>query len=238
MAFHFVPMKVAFTHDEMEARPGPPDGQPLEQAGVVFGSMVRFQSPVLRAEAVLQGFSLGYNDGDHNFGTERVAVRNAKIRDGLAVDFDVVVLLQDGDYADWPLDHPFHGSVDVLVLAEIDDGRPQSNVRWHTASLDFPLSPKVERTLGGSVSFGKPVKWAHAMLKGLRTEYGLGHDDNLFAQEATVHVSKVTNDVVSFEATFQLANWFVASGNQDPGRTEAQDEDTRAHLDVVIVAGL
>ena len=126
----------------------------------------------------------------------------------------------------------------MLVLAELEDGLPHSSIAWRTAAVDFPLSPKVGRTLGGSVSFGKPVKWAHAMLKGLRTEYGFDEDDANFVQEAGVHVSRIHGDVVDFEASFSLADWFVYSGKESPGTAEHQGQDVRAHFDVVILAEL
>jgi hypothetical protein len=238
VAFEFFAIKVPVTSEEIRKQPNPPAGQHEDQRGVAISSMVRFQLPVLRAEAVLQGYFFKYDDGDHAFGTERVAIRNVKVFGGVAVTFDVVVLMQDGDYLHLPLDDTFHGSVDVLVLAELEDGLPHSSIRWRTASVDFPLSPKVGRTLGGSVSFGRPVKWAHAMLKGLRTEYDFDDDDDSFLQEAGVHVSKIQGDVVDFEATFSLANWYLYVGKESQAAAERQGQDARAHLDVVILAEL
>jgi hypothetical protein len=237
--FEFFAIKVPVTSEEIRTQPEPPPAQSADQRGVAIPSMVRFDLPVLRAEAVLQGYFLKYDDGDdHSFGTERVAIRNVKIFGGLAVTFDVVVLMQDSDYLQVPLGDTFHGSVDVLVLAELEDGLPHSTMSWRTSSVDFPLSPKVGRVLGGSVSFGKPVKWAHAMLKGLRTEYDSGDDDDNFVQEALVRVTRIQGDVVDFEATFSLADWHLYVGQESQSMAEGQGQDVRAHLDVVILAEL
>jgi hypothetical protein len=80
-----------------------------ESATVVFNSNVR------RAEAALKGFSIGYNNGDHELLRETIDVDVASINNNtvtVAVDF----LLRDSS---GNIDDPYSGFAEVLVLADV-----------------------------------------------------------------------------------------------------------------------
>jgi hypothetical protein len=74
-----------------------------------------FASRVLRAEAALKGFNIGYTDGDHHIFREEVDVDITGIRNN-AVDIAVNFLLRDSS---GNIDDAYDGSVEVLVLAEL-----------------------------------------------------------------------------------------------------------------------
>lgn len=74
-----------------------------------------FASRVLRAEAALKGFNIGYTDGDHHIFRQAVDVDVTGIRNN-AVDIAVNFLLRDSS---GNIDDRFDGSVEVLVVAEL-----------------------------------------------------------------------------------------------------------------------
>jgi hypothetical protein len=74
-----------------------------------------FASRVLRAEAALKGFNIGYTDGDHHIFRQEVDVDVIGIRNN-AVDIAVDFLLRDSS---GNIDDRFDGSVEVLVLADL-----------------------------------------------------------------------------------------------------------------------
>jgi|SRR6185369_7024176 hypothetical protein len=74
-----------------------------------------FASRVLRAEAALKGFNIGYTGGDHHIFREEVDVDITGIRNN-AVDIAVNFLLRDSS---GNIDDAYDGSVEVLVLAEL-----------------------------------------------------------------------------------------------------------------------
>src|SRR3954452_22502291 len=73
-----------------------------------------FSQKVLRAEAALKGFAVGYTDGDHHVWRQEVDIDITGIRNN-AVDVAVDLLLRDSS---GNIDDRFDGSVEVLVIAE------------------------------------------------------------------------------------------------------------------------
>lgn len=87
----------------------PTSGREQRETGaVVFSSQVR------RAEAALNGYSITYNNGDHNILAQKIDVDVPRIS-GNTVFVDVNFLLRDSS---GNIDDPFSGFVDVTVVAD------------------------------------------------------------------------------------------------------------------------
>lgn len=84
-----------------------------EQGAVVFSSAVS------RAEVSIAGYDLKYNNGDHHILREMVEAHVDNVQ-GATVFFHVDYLLRDDS---GNIDDPFSGSVDVLVIADVDQPR-------------------------------------------------------------------------------------------------------------------
>jgi hypothetical protein len=87
----------------------PTKGQVQREPGTAV-----FASRVLKAEAALKGFDIGYTDGDHHILRQEVDIDITGIRNN-AVDIAVDFLLRDSS---GNIDDRFNGTVEVLVLAE------------------------------------------------------------------------------------------------------------------------
>ena len=87
----------------------PTSGQAQREPGTAV-----FSRRVLKAEAALKGFNIGYTDGDHHIFRQEVDIDITAIRNN-AVDIAVDFLLRDSS---GNIDDRYNGSVEVLVLAE------------------------------------------------------------------------------------------------------------------------
>lgn len=216
MAFHFLPQGTNVSH--VDSR----------DSTKVFGGSVSFQGKVTKAETAIKGFHFQYEKGDQNFGKEAVGIRTHKIKDK-KVSYDAF-----GHFCDLDNSTSFQGSVAVLVLADVsqvvNDATP---IDFKSTRINFDASPKSSRILPGSVHFARPVKWAQAMLKGFLMEY-VNTDQDFFLQRVGVSKVTVNDDVVNFEAYFQLEDVMVARG-EDPAKS---DKQIRGSIDVVVLAAL
>ena len=194
----------------------------------VFGDSVSFQGKVIKAEAALRGFHFQYDKGDQNFGKEAVGISSHKL-DDKKVRYKV-----NAHFCDLDNTSSFHGSVGVLVLADVsqvvNDATP---IAFKSTRINFDASPKSSRILPGSVHFARPVKWAQAMLKGFLMEY-VNTDQDFFLQRVGVSKVTVEDDVVNFETYFQLEDVMVARG-ENPAKS---DKQIRGSIDVVVLAAL
>lgn len=73
-----------------------------------------FGSRVIRADAALKGFRIGYTDGDHNIWRQNLDVDVVQVRNN-TVDVAVDFLFRDSS---GNIDDRFDGTVEVLVIAE------------------------------------------------------------------------------------------------------------------------
>lgn len=91
------------------------------QAGGPRRSTVRvgFGGPVARVDAALNGFDIGFAAGDHPLMRQQVDVSAAVVA-GRPGDVDVTVTFALRD-ASGVYDDAYSGSVEVLVIAEVDD---------------------------------------------------------------------------------------------------------------------
>jgi hypothetical protein len=88
----------------------PTSGREQRESGTAV-----FNSTVRRANAALKGFSIGYNNGDHELLRETVDVDVTSIISNtvtVAVDF----LLRDSS---GNIDDPYSGFAEVLVMADV-----------------------------------------------------------------------------------------------------------------------
>ena len=80
---------------------------------------VSFGGPVLRVDAALNGFDIGFSRGEHPLKRQQVDVSAVPVA-GRPADVDVTVTLalrdDSGNY-----DDPYEGSVEVLLVAEVVD---------------------------------------------------------------------------------------------------------------------
>ena len=192
-----------------------------------FRDQVTFNSSVMKAETALKGFHFEYDHGDQNFGKETVGAHSVKI-DGKKVSYKVFCHFCDLDSSS-----SFHGSVTTLVLADANpfEGSHRTRIELKSTTITFDASPKSGRVLPGSVHFQNPVKWAQAMLKGFEMEY-VNTDQDFFLQRVGVSKVTVDDDVVNFEAYFQLEDVMVARG-ENPSKS---DKQVRGSIDVVVLA--
>jgi hypothetical protein len=208
----------------------------IDQNAVQIQDSVTFDHPVHRAEAVLKGFLLAYDDGDHNFGTERVGVGNVQV-DGSTVSYTVFALMHDVGYDGLDLEHPFHGDVDVTVIAELEAGRAKdTGIDFPSVTVDFPVAPAGVRVQHDSVQVKRRALWAEPMLKAFRQEYAFGDtvDEDYFLQRAGARLAEVRDDVVDVDAHFELED-IVVFQIGDPAQ---QDKQTKGEIEVVVLAGL
>jgi hypothetical protein len=189
--------------------------------------VVTFDGKVTKAETALTGFNFEYDEGDQNFGKEGVDISSFVVKD--QVSYQVSCLFCDLDNSS-----SFHGSVGVLVLAEVSEVKSDpTRTDFQSTRVKFDASPKSHRILPGSVHFKKPVKWAQAMLKGFVMEY-VNTDQDFFLQRVGVHKVTVEDDVVNFEVYFQLEDVMVARG-ENPAKS---DKQIRGAVDVLVLAAL
>jgi hypothetical protein len=81
------------------------------------GETVVFKSKVRKAGLAINGFDIRFTNGDHNFLRQMINIRESEIKiKGDSVAFRVDFLIQDNP----PLDNPFTGWVDVLVIADVE----------------------------------------------------------------------------------------------------------------------
>jgi hypothetical protein len=194
----------------------------------VFGDLVSFQGKVTKAEAAITGFHFQYIAGDQNFGKEAVGISSLKL-DNKKVRCQVACHFCDLDNSS-----SFLGSVGVLVFADVSQTENDATpIDFKSTRINFDASPKSSRILPGSVHFPRPVKWAQAMLKGFLMEY-VNTDQDFFLQRVGVSKVTVEDDVVNFEAYFQLEDVMVARG-EDPAESGKQ---IRGSIDVVVLAAL
>ena len=76
---------------------------------------VHFTGRVNKAEAAIKGFSLGYTSNDHHIWRQQITVDKVEIQDNV-VRFGVSILIRDSS---GEIDDPFDGSVEVLVIADV-----------------------------------------------------------------------------------------------------------------------
>jgi hypothetical protein len=89
----------------------PTQGQEQSEAGaVVFGSNVR------RADVAISAFDVGYTDDDHNIFKEKVSAVVENVIDR-TVNVRVNYLFRDNS---GNIDDRYNGTVDVLVIAEVE----------------------------------------------------------------------------------------------------------------------
>jgi hypothetical protein len=235
MAFAFQSKKTSVTSRSVSAQLKKQlPGKTYEDQAVEFADSVTLDRPVLRADCVLQGFFLKYDDGDHNYGTERIGVRGIEV-DGATVKYKTFCLIHDVDAWNYPLGHPFHGNIRVLTLAELDDAglEPPSGVDFRRASIPFQISPVRNRVEKASVKVASRASWAEPMLRSIRMEYG-SDDEDYFLQQAQVEVARIRDDVVDLEGHFKLQD-VVVFGGEDPA---LYDKQTQGEFEVVVLAGL
>jgi len=88
----------------------PTQGQVQREVGTVH-----FNGKVLRAEASIKGFSIGYDNGDHHVLREMVTLDVDSISDNVVtVGCNFLIRDDSGN-----IDDPFDGRVDVLVMADV-----------------------------------------------------------------------------------------------------------------------
>lgn len=81
---------------------------------------VSFPTRVRRSQAVVKGWDITYNNGDHNLLRQRINIRDVRVANPPAndrVEFVVEFLLRDSS---GNIDDPFSGFVEVLVIADVD----------------------------------------------------------------------------------------------------------------------
>lgn len=77
-----------------------------------------FNTRVRSAAVALNGFSIGFNNGEHPILKQEINIRQSDVRiQGNTVEFTVDFLMLD---ASGNIDDPFGGYVDVLVIADVD----------------------------------------------------------------------------------------------------------------------
>jgi hypothetical protein len=76
---------------------------------------VNFGKPVHKAECVLKGFNIKYDNGDHHILQLKNQISRVAIN-GTQVSFVVNFLLRDSS---GNIDDPFEGQVEVVVIADV-----------------------------------------------------------------------------------------------------------------------
>jgi hypothetical protein len=76
-----------------------------------------FKSKVRKAGLAINGFDMYFTNGDHNFLRQMINIRESQITiKDATVKFTVDFLIQDNP----PIDNPYKGWVDVLVIADVE----------------------------------------------------------------------------------------------------------------------
>lgn len=73
--------------------------------------------PIRSVQCALQGFDVQFTNGDHPLRQLRIDIGDPEIVNRTGVSFDVRLGLRD---ASGTFDDPYGGSVDVLIIAEVD----------------------------------------------------------------------------------------------------------------------
>ena len=82
---------------------------------------VSFDTRVTKAEAVVKGWDIRYNNGDHEILRQLINIRDVAVSSGNRVDFTVEFLLRDSSGS---TDDPFSGFVEVLIIADVEGAIP------------------------------------------------------------------------------------------------------------------
>jgi hypothetical protein len=90
------------------------DFPPFKGRALVFTKRVGFASKVTRSSAVIRGFDIGFNNGEHPLLRTQIDVSTSFISD-TAIDVIVNFSIRDNS---GNFDDPYSGFVDVLVIAD------------------------------------------------------------------------------------------------------------------------
>jgi hypothetical protein len=86
-----------------------------------MGGQVEFASKVHKAEVAIRSFHIGYDghDVDHHFHSQRIAIEDVKILNGLEtslVTFNIFMKIKDATQDR----NDYVGEIEVLVIADVD----------------------------------------------------------------------------------------------------------------------
>ena len=88
-----------------------------------------FPSNVRIAELALRSFNIGYTDDDHHVLRTEIILKEKNIT-GTTVTFSVDFLLRDNS---GNIDDRFDGSVEVLVIADLEESHPNREILYEKA---------------------------------------------------------------------------------------------------------